>query len=523
MKQLPIGTQSFEILRSNNFLYVDKTQDIYRLVTGNRIIFLSRPRRFGKSLLISTMDALFKGNKPLFEGLWIYDKWDWTQTCPVLRIDWTDIKHATKEEMELDMSDFIKHIATNYGLTLTRRFASSLFGELIEQLHRKTGQKVVILIDEYDAPILDTMGTPEMEPIQEFLQDFYKRLKSNDEHLKLIFLTGVSKFAKLSIFSTLNNPNDITMDEKYAAICGYTQEELESSFADRIDDLIKHTGMTREELLSAVRYWYNGYTWDGETSVYNPFSTLLLFDKREISNYWFTSGTPKFLMEQLKRRNEIKLVLEPFVADPEIFDSFDPNNIDNISLLFQTGYLTVKEKMKTFITPKYMLALPNQEVRQSLMKYLLSAYSYYPLSRISLLAEHMSEQLTARDAEGFAQSIRIMLQNIPFMLQIGNEKYYHSLFLSWMYTLGFKVEGEIMTGIGCIDAVLEQPDVIVVSELKYHAKKKIKTLLHEAKKQIYDRRYYEKYSDKGKPVLLMGLAFSGKEVGCRIEEADGRL
>jgi hypothetical protein len=420
--------------------------------------------------------------------------------------------------MERSMRTYLKRQAAIHEITFVSEYASDCFAELIEQLHRKTGQKVAILIDEYDSPILDTMSTPELEPIQEFLQDFYKRLKSNDEHLQLIFLTGVSKFAKLSIFSTLNNPNDITMDDTYASICGYTQEELENSFSDRIDGLIQHTGMTREELLEAIRYWYNGYSWDGQTSVYNPFSTLLLFDNRTISNYWFTSGTPKFLMEQLKRHNEIKLVLEPVVANAEMFDSFDPGNIDNISLLFQTGYLTVKEKMKTFISPQYTLAVPNQEVRQSLMEYLLSAYSYYPLAQVSILTGHMSEQLAARDAEGFAQSIRIMLQNIPYKLQIGKEKYYHSLFLSWMYTLGFKVDGEIMTGSGCIDAVWEQSDVIVVSELKYHAVKKMKTLLNGAMKQIYDRRYYEKYLDRGKPVLLMGLAFSGKDVGCRMEE-----
>jgi hypothetical protein len=276
--------------------------------------------------------------------------------------------------------------------------------------------------------------------------------------------------------------------------------------------------MSKAKALEKIRIWYNGYSWDGKTSVYNPFSTLLLFTENEFSNYWFSSGTPTFLMEQLKRRNQIELVTEPVIADPILFDSFDPNNIENIPLLFQTGYLTIKNKEKTGETSQYTLAVPNMEVRESLMRYLLSAYSAYPLSQISMITKTMEKQINTRDAEGFAQSIRILLQNIPFNLQIGNEKYYHSLFLSWMYALGFKVDGEIMTGIGRIDAVLEQSDTIVVTELKYDAKTKTAALLKKAMNQIRDRRYYEKYLDKGKKILLMGLAFSGKDVGCRMEE-----
>jgi hypothetical protein len=519
MKNLPIGTQSFEILRSQDLLYVDKTEIIHRLVTTGRIYFLSRPRRFGKSMLISTLDALFGGRKELFEGLYIYDKWDWSRRNPVIRIDWTAIKHGTPEEMEADISEFLQGIAAVNGIILNRPYASSRFGELITQLHLKTGQKVIVLIDEYDAPILDIMSKSpaELKAIQESLQGFYRILKATDEHLQFIFLTGVSKFAKLSIFSTLNSPDDITIDESYAAICGYTQEELEYYFSEYIDAFAAKNGETKECLLNKIRLWYDGYTWDGATAVYNPYSTLSFFKKQFFSNYWFASGTPTFLMERLKKQNDIEVVTEPIVAGFEIFDSFDPNYIENIPLLFQTGYLTVKSKKLTHGIPQYMLGVPNMEVRDSLMQYIASAYSNVPLSRMAILTGKMSEQINGLDAVGFAQSVRMMLENIPYSIQIGNEKYYHSLFLSWMTVLGFRAHGEVMTGSGRIDAVLEQSDVTVVSELKYHAKTKTATLLRNAMKQIHDKKYYGKYLGEGKKIVLLALAFSGKEVGCKMD------
>ncbi|MDR1631979.1 MAG: ATP-binding protein, partial [Dysgonamonadaceae bacterium] len=331
-------------------------------------------------------------------------------------------------------------------------------------------------------------------------------------------LTGVSKFAKLSIFSTLNSPDDITIDESYAAICGYTQEELEYCFSEYIDALAAKKGETKESLLDQIRLWYDGYTWDGTTAVYNPYSTLSFFKKQLFSNYWFASGTPTFLMERLKKQNNIELLTEPITAKPNTFDSFDPNHIEAIPLLFQTGYLTIKSKERTEDVAKYTLGVPNMEVHQSLSEYLLSAYSEYPLSGIATLTENMYEQLQSLDAGGFAQSIRTMLENIPYNIQTGNEKYYHSLFLSWMNVLGFKAHGEVMTGSGRIDAVLKQPNTIVVSELKYHAKTKTATLLRHAMKQIHERRYYEKYLCEGKKIVLLGLAFSGKNVACKMEE-----
>ncbi|MDR1097571.1 MAG: ATP-binding protein [Tannerella sp.] len=518
MKNLPIGIQSFEDLRSNGYLYVDKTEHIHRLATTGKIFFLSRPRRFGKSMLISTLDALFNGHKELFEGLYIEDKWDWSKSNPVIRIDWTAIKHNTPEEIERSLSVWLKIKARENEITLFSEYASDCFRELITELHRRSGEKVVILIDEYDAPILDVMDkSPEaLKAIQESLQGFYKILKATDEHLRFIFLTGVSKFAKLSIFSALNSPKDITMDERYATVCGYTQEELEHYFSEHMDAMLTRYGYTRENLLDSIRRWYNGYSWDGKTAVYNPYSTLSMFDTQTISNYWFASGTPAFLMKQIKKNNRIELVTEPVTTKPNTFDSFDPSHIEAIPLMFQTGYLTVKSREQTGDILKYTLGVPNMEVYQSLNEYLLSAYSEYPLSGIATLTEKMYDRLQSLDAEGFAQSIRTMLENIPYNIRIGKEKYYHSLFLSWMNVMGFRAQGEVLTGQGRIDAVLEQPDTTVVCELKYHSKTKTVTLLRNAMKQIHEKNYYGKYQGNGKKIILLALAFSGKEVGCRM-------
>jgi hypothetical protein len=366
MKKLPIGIQSFEKLRQENYLYVDKTEDIFRLITSGSIYFLSRPRRFGKSLLISTMDELFKGNRSLFEGLWIYYKWDWTQQHPVIRIDWTRIKHLNKDEMERSMSTFLNQQASIHQIVLISEYASDCFAELIETLHRKTGKKVTVLIDEYDSPILNTMGKAEAEGVREFLQDFYKILKATDDHLQFIFLTGVTK---VSIFSVLNSPNDITIDNQYSSICGYTQKELERDFLEHINDTALHLGMTREDLLAKIRKMYDGYTWDGETSVYNPYSTLLFFDKRKFSNYWFETGTPTFLINRLKKRDLAETVLEPISVDSSAFNSFDPDALEDIPLLFQTGYLTIKDQKITQGDAQYTLGIPNLEVKESLMRH----------------------------------------------------------------------------------------------------------------------------------------------------------
>ncbi|GHT04321.1 ATPase AAA [Bacteroidia bacterium] len=521
MKKLPIGIQSFEKLRSEGFLYVDKTKEIHQLTSSN-IVFLSRPRRFGKSLLISTLGELYKGNKHLFEGLYIYDKWDWTQQYPVIRIDWTSIEHGSREEMERSMSTFLKRQATLNGINLVSEYASDCFAELLESLHRKKGNKVVVLVDEYDKPILDAIGKTEAAGIRAFLQKFYVILKGADDHLKFVLLTGVTKVAKVSIFSVLNSPDDITMSDKYASICGYTQEELERDFSEYIDNTAIRLEMTREDLLAKIRKWYDGYTWDGKTSVYNPFSTLPFFSRNEFSNYWFETGTPTFLINRLKKHGLAKTVLEPVIADSSAFDSYDPDALGDIPLLFQTGYLTVKNKKMFDGEPEYTLGVPNLEVRESLMKHLLCAFTQYPVAQLGVLGKAMLQQIRNYDVEGLTNNLRKMLAGVPYTLQPedhatedATEARYHIIFQVWMTLLGFNIQSERLTDRGRMDAVLLQGEVAIVAELKYHATTKLDTLLDQAIAQIREKRYYEPFIDK--KVILLGLAFGGNEVACRIE------
>ncbi|MDR1494050.1 MAG: AAA family ATPase, partial [Planctomycetaceae bacterium] len=407
MKQLPIGTQSFENLRQTGCLYVDKTEIIDQMISEGRNYFLSRPRRFGKSLLISTLDALFKGRKELFEGLYIYDQWDWTQQYPVVRIDWTGIDHSTPEKMENSIISYLDEIAQSYQVTLEAQSAPDCFRKLIRNLHDKTGKNVAILIDEYDKPITSHLFDSHWNAIRTAVHDFYQVIKGADEYLKFVFLTGVSKFSGLSIFSALNNLNDITLHEQFATLCGYTQEELESNFFDYIDHVAGHLKMTKEYLLDQIRYWYNGYTWDGKTAIYNPFSTLQFFYFREFIGYWFRTGTPTFLIDMIQRRNRADVILEPLVVSSNIFNGYDPANIGEVSLMFQTGYLTIKQKELIDGRPQYTLGVPNSEINESLLTCLLQSYGKYHDEQIDELRKTMQEQITDFDESGFARSLEV--------------------------------------------------------------------------------------------------------------------
>jgi hypothetical protein len=514
MKKLAIDTQSFEKLRSRQCLYVDKTEFIYRMITEGRIYILSRPRRFGKSLLVSTLEAIFRGQKDLFDGLYIYDKWEWEE-YPVITIDWTAINHSTPERIEESIVLYLKGIAQNYQITLEAKSAVDYFRDLIEALQKKTGKNVAVLIDEYDKPVTAHLVDEHLDTIKTAVHDFYQVMKGSDKYLQFVFLTGVSKFSGLSIFSSLNNPQDITLREEYVTICGYTQEELENNFSEYIDRAAENLKMTREYLLDKIRYWYNGYTWDGKTTVYNPFSTMNFFESRKFDNYWFSTGTPTFLIDLIQRRNCANTVLEPIVVDSDVFQGYDPNNISEVPLLFQTGYLTIKKMELTLErTAEYTLGIPNMEVNKSLLTHLLYAYGKYPDDKFYEIRKTMQQQIINGDEVGLAGNLEKMIANVPYDIHIKHEHYYHSLMMMWLSMLGFKVHAEEHNNLGRSDVVWEQPNLTVVAEIKYHATKKINTLLNEAMKQIHENRYYNKYIGK---VLLLAIAFSGKNTGCRIE------
>ena len=520
MKNLPIGIQSFTKLVENDCIYVDKTREIHRLLTsGVNVYFLSRPRRFGKSLLISTLEALFMGRKNLFEGLYIYDKWDWTEQHPVIRIDWTLVSHTTPDEIEISLSGHLKDIAARYQLTLSREYASDCFAELIRLLYEKTGKRVVVLVDEYDVPILDVMGKTreDLKAIQDKLHAIYKVLKGADDYLQFVFLTGVSKFAGLSIFSALNNLKDITLDERYATICGYTQQELESDFSEYLDDVAQSREMSKETLLSEIRRWYNGYSWDGKIAVYNPFSTLLFLNAKEFANHWFATGTPTFLIEQIQKTHRVGQILVPQVVSSIMFDGYDPANIAEIPLLFQTGYLTVKKKEEVHMQPQYTLGFPNMEVSEALTQHLLSAYTGYPVYHAAALRERMWQQLRNHDTSGLEECLREMLAGLPYLEVVKTESWYHSIMLLWLRVLGFELIGEVLTNVGRIDAVWFFPDHAIVVEVKSAPEQgDISKLLDAAMMQIREKRYYERFLGE-RQVSLLAVAFAGNEIGCRME------
>jgi hypothetical protein len=520
MQKLPIGVQAFSKMRNEGYAYVDKTAHILRLVTEGNVYFLSRPRRFGKSLLLSTLEALLRGDEPLFRGLAIHDKWDWTQKHPVVRIDWSTLGHGTAEKMVDSTSRRFTKIAAEYDIALSATDPPDIFNELLEELRAKTGAQPVVLIDEYDKPILDALEREdgELGKIRDFLRNLYGVLKGNDEHLRFVFLTGVSRFAGVSIFSGLNNLNDISLGGKFSTICGYTQAELENTFSEEITAAAQKYNLPNEELLDRIRTWYNGYSWDGETSVYNPFSTLTFFDKLIFSGFWFKTGTPTFLIKRLKKTSDLQAALQPTEISFEELDVSSTEDVDAVHLLFQTGYLTIKKMYCEDVLTKLILDTPNFEVREALFRALLMYKADTTTTEINTLQKSLRAALETSDIPQLEQSLRRLVANIPYTLKSRTESAYHIAFLIAFSLLGFQVEGEILTNIGRIDAVLHLHNRTIIAELKYAwGVKNFAKSLAEALAQIKANRYADRYTD-GRKITHLAIAFSGKDVACKIEE-----
>lgn len=370
LKKLPIGVSSLQGMIDEGYLYVDKTREIHKLFAqGGKYYFLSRPRRFGKSLLISTLKEIFSGNRELFKGLWIEDQIEWKK-YPVIHIDFTRIAYQTPELLQKELSVMLHQRANEADIQLSKdRTPVGQFEELISNLAKEN--QVVILIDEYDKPILDYLHLPEQAIAnREILKAFYTVIKALDEHIRFAFLTGVSKFSKVSVFSGLNNLRDITLSEEYSTLLGYTQDELELYFAGWIKAALKKLNMSKKELLGQIRDWYNGYSWNGKDSVYNPFSILNFFQESQFQNFWFSTGTPGFLIQAIKDQKEDIQGIESYEADALVFDSFEIGHLHPISLLFQSGYLTIKEIRHQYGMVSYLLSYPNREVKDSFLKYI---------------------------------------------------------------------------------------------------------------------------------------------------------
>ena len=509
-KHLPIGVYTFSDFIENNYIYVDKTKDIYNLfATGGKYYFLSRPRRFGKSLLVSTLKEIFSGNKELFKGLWIYDKIEW-ESFPVIHIDFSKISYKTPELLEKSLGKKIKKIAQNYNLRLdSDSNYKEGFAELIEGLSVKN--KVVILIDEYDKPIIDHIDDREIAiKNRGVLKEFYGVIKASDEFNRFAFITGVSKFSKVSIFSDLNNLDDITLDKKYATMLGYTHEELSYYFDNRLEKLAKEFKKEKEYILDSIKTWYNGYSWDGENFLYNPHSVLHLFNKERFDNYWFATATPTFLIKQIQTFRTPVEKLENYETDGNIFESYDIDRMNVISLLFQTGYLTIKKVDEISLTTRmYHFSYPNMEVKESFLKHLFSEFSRMATDQVGGLALRLGNKLNSGDLEEFFNTLESVFASIPYDIFVKErEGYYNTIIYLLLTLIGINIKSEVHTNRGRIDAVMETRDNIYIMEYKLGT-------AEQAIEQIKERKYYEKYLISSKPIKLVGVGFDVEKKNIR--------
>ncbi|MFM7458210.1 MAG: AAA family ATPase, partial [bacterium] len=450
LKKLPIGIQSFQDIIEKGFLYVDKTKYINNLlVSGKGAYFLSRPRRFGKSLLVSTLEAIFKNKRHLFKGLWLDSSEYVWEEFPVIKFDMSAVEKSTSEKLYSGLRSVLMTHAINEGINLDEnKGASLLFQELIQALAKKYNQQVVILIDEYDDPIIKHINDPEMaNKNREVLQDFYKIMKAEDANLRFVFLTGISKFAKTSIFSGLNNLLNISMSDKYANLLGYTQEELESYFSEYISELAESHSLSVEEILNKIKFWYNGYRFSkAENKVYNPFSCLLLFEKKEFINHWFATGTPTFLIELIKRSKLDLQSFEDLIEIPEYnLNVYDVESLPLIPIMFDAGYLTVVQQSLMGNDIIYGLSYPNYEVKNSLISGLLSEFSEKDSGSISPELLQISRTVINNDLEKFFSLLKSYFASIPYDLipkKDLNEKYFQLIFYLLMRVTSFRVNTE---------------------------------------------------------------------------------
>jgi hypothetical protein len=500
-KKLPIGIQTFAEIREDNYYYVDKTDYALRLTDEGKYYFLSRPRRFGKSLLMDTLAELFEGNEALFAGLYCHDKWDWSIRYPVIRISFAEGRLESRAQLDARIHDVLRINQEALGVTCPPQLdIPGCLGELVRRARRKYGQRVVILVDEYDKPMLDNLTDPEIATaMREGLRNLYSVIKGQDAHVKFAMLTGVSKFSKVSIFSGLNNLRDITVSTDYSAICGYTDQDVEDVFKPELD------GLDRQQM----RDWYNGYNWTGE-SVYNPFDLLLLFREREFRPYWFETGTPTFLVDLLTERQIYLPQLERSVANEALLSAFDVSAIAVEALMFQTGYLTIDHVDKSLGEMLYILRYPNHEVGRSLNSALLLAWGASSGSQaIMQYRLHLHQLLLKNDFDGIRDLFQAHFASIPHdwyrKTPIARyEGYYASVFYAFFASLGLEIIPEDSSNTGQLDMAVRFNRQIYLFEFK---------LVDDgpegrALQQIKDRGHADKYLGLGQPVHLIGIEFS---------------
>lgn len=496
MQKLPFGIQEFSKLIEGQYIYVDKTEQILHLL-NREYYFLSRPRRFGKSLLLNTIKEIFLGKKELFKGLWIYDKIDWTPH-PVIKISFSNISYH-QLGLDVAIAKELDKVAHKNKLELDAEDYPGKFRELIEKLSENG--KVVVLIDEYDKPIVDYLtDLDKANENRSILKSFYSIIKDSDQYLRFFMITGVSKFSKVSIFSDLNNLDDITVNPKYATLVGWTQYEIEKYFQPFIDDIQTKYRDFYPDIKPEIKKWYNGYSWDGENFVYNPVSLMKLFDSCIFGNYWFNTGTPTFLIDLFRKNHFTPFDIENKKVDIDLLEKYDLSNMSLLPLLFQTGYLTIKKQ--DIFRQTIILDYPNQEVKNAFSKHLLAGLTIGNIDKTDLLLSGMVDDFESERIDKFMDKINLLFKNIPYTLIDEKEKYFHSIFFVVMRMVGFKIEAEVLTIDGRIDAVVKTENQVVVLEFKINQDAKI------AIRQIQEKAYAEKYADDPRSKVLLGINFN---------------
>ena len=506
-QSITTSNYTFEDTIRGNYLYVDKTDFFHKLVNEEKgFYFLSRPRRFGKSLSVSILKNIFKGNKELFKGLKIYDMpYDW-KPFPVINLNISKADCSSAEQLNRGLCIILQNSAHELGIELSCETKSGyLFGELIDKA--KDIGKVVILIDEYDKPLVENIYAPHIEEIRQVLENFYINIKASDEHLRFVFMTGVTKFSKVSVFSKLNNLRDITMSEAFATMYGYTQEEVEHYFGDRIDALADKNKMDRTEYREKIQKWYNGFRFhNNATTVYNPVSMgMFINEGGEFINFWFSTGNPSFIFKVLRQQNVnfMDTIFQPI--DGLTLDSFDVTNMLAAPLLLQSGYLTIDRVVQHMFGPAYYLRFPNLEIETAFEKHLVSSLSERDLGVVTSEIMRLQIALQSNDTDTMQRILKSHIAAIPYTNRSNMEENYQNIIYSIFRLLGAEIHNEVHINNGRIDTVIVNRDRIYIFEFKMDQPAIV------ALTQVKEKGYAIPYLSDGKPITLIGINFSKKK------------
>ena len=508
--KFPIGIQNFESLRNDNYVYVDKTALIYKLADTGRYYFLSRPRRFGKSLLVSTLEAYFSGKKELFRGLAIENlEKDWEE-YPILHLDLNTAKYDSTDALLNVLNDVLSNWETSYGTSPTEVTPELRFKGIIRRAWERTGRRVVILVDEYDKPMLQAIGNEGLqEEYRNILKAFYSVLKTQDRYIRFALLTGVTKFGKVSVFSDLNNLDDISMDSRYIDICGITEAEIHKYFEESLHSLAESEGIGYEGVCEKLRLMYDGYHFrNGCVGIYNPFSLLNTLNKLEFGDYWFETGTPSFLVHLLKEADYDLNNLQKEQVSADVLNSIDSMSRNPIPVIYQSGYLTIKGYDERFKI--YKLGFPNKEVEDGFIKYLTPMYTPIENNKTEFFVASFVDDVESGNPEGFMERLQSLFADTDYEITGKLEKYFQNSMYLVFKLLGFYAEVERRTSRGRIDIVIQTADYVYVMELKLDG------TADDALRQIDERGYADPFMSGNRHIYKIGVNFSSATRG--IEE-----